>query len=150
MKLSVFVILLFVAASLKAQDIYQFKNIACNFPEINEYDNRNELGETIAKKLEQFNQVYTKTVNCGPPSYNASIEIQKPDLYYSVQKLIKHYKKCLKKQTLPEERIKNEMLDIINKCLLIFNQKTNSIEQELRGANNSKEIISIFKKIIIE
>jgi hypothetical protein len=108
------------------------------------------LSENVTKKLEQFKQVYTKSVNCGPPAYIVSTEIQKPDLYYSVQKLIKHYRKCLKKETRPKEKIEDEMVEIINKSLLIFNQETNSVEQELRAANNSEEIIDIFKKIIIE
>jgi hypothetical protein len=150
MKLSVLVFLLFVSISTNAQDVFQFKNIACNFPEVKECDSDDLLGEVLTQKLEQFKLVYTKTVNCGPPAYIVSTEIQKPDLYYSVQKLIKHYRKCLKKETLPKEKIENEMAEIINKCLLIFNQETGSVEQELRAANNSEEIIGIFKKIIIE
>lgn len=150
MKLSVVILLLFTAVFTNAQDIFQFKNITCNFPEIKECASDGLWSENVAIKLAQFDQVYTRTINCGPPAYAISTEIQKPDLYFSVQKLVKHYKKCLKKETIPGDKIENEMLEIINKCLLIFNQQTDSVEHELRTANNSQEIIGVFKKIIIE
>ena len=150
MKILIFGLLLLIAASLKAQNSFQFKKIACNFPTIQDCNHNDLLGDTVAIKLEQFNQVYTKKVLSGPPAYNTSLEIQKPDLYYSVQKLTAYYRKCLKKETLPKEKVEKDMVDIINKCLLIFNQNTKPVEQELRSANNSKEIIGVFRKIIIE
>lgn len=149
MKLLVFVILLFVVASAKAQDRFQFKKITCNIPEIEKCDHRDVLGDTVARKLQQFKMVYTKTINCGPPAYT-STEIEKPDLYYSVQKITNYYRKCAKKETMPKDLIEKNMVDILNKCLLIFSQNTKPVEQELKTANNSKEIIGVFKKIIIE
>lgn len=150
MKPGVFVILLFIIVSSKAQDVYQFKNTKSDLPEIRECKLDDLLGETISLKLEQFNRVYTKKVNCGPPSFITSTEIQKPDLYYSVQKLVKYYRKCLKKETLSHEKIEKQMVDILNKCVQIVNQETKPIEQELRNANNSKEIAGVFERIIIE
>lgn len=150
MKLTVCVCFLLIAVSSRAQEYFQFKQIACNFPEVKECNYDNLLGKAVSIKLEQFNQVYTKMVNCGPPSYISSVEIQKPYLYYSIQKLTQHYRKCLKKDTLPQEKIEKEMVDILTKSILIFNQPTDSVEQELRQANNSKDIIGVFDRIIIE
>jgi|TARA_R110002050_G_scaffold135508_5_gene258331 hypothetical protein len=150
MKLSFCICCFFIAISSKAQEIFQFKQTPCEFPEIQECAFDELLGETLSVKLEQFNRVYTKKVNLGPPSYIASIEIKKPDLYYSVQKLTKHYRKCKKKDILSQEKIEKEMVEIINKSILIFSQETDSVEQELRQANNSKDIIGVFERIIIE
>ncbi|WP_053180041.1 hypothetical protein [Sunxiuqinia dokdonensis] len=150
MKLTFCICCFLIAISSKAQEIFQFKQTPCDFPEINDCNLDKLLGETLSVKLEQFNQVYTRKVNLGPPSYTASIEIKKPDLYYSVQKLTNHYRKCMKKEILSQEKIEKEMVEIINKSILIFNQETDSVEQELRQANNSKDIISVFERIIIE
>ena len=150
MKILIFGLLILFSASLKAQSTYQFKKIACNLPVVDKCDHQDILGDTIAKKLEQFNRVYTKKVNCGPPAYNSSTEIEKPDLYYSIQKVTAYYRKCVKKETLPKEKIEKEMVDIINKCLFIFPQNTKPLVDDLRSANNSKEIIDIFNKIVIE
>jgi hypothetical protein len=150
MKLMVFVLLFFTSAILNAQERFQFKKIDYSLPEIKQCNHDDLLGDTVAMKLEQFKEVYTKTVICGPPGYVSSTEIQKPDLYYSVQKLTNYYRKCIKKETLPKDIIEKNMVDIINKCLLIFNQDTTPLEQELRAANNSKAIIGVFKKIVIE
>ncbi|HKJ44117.1 MAG TPA: hypothetical protein VKA27_18615 [Sunxiuqinia sp.] len=150
MKFLIFCLLVFISISLKAQENYQFKKIANNFPVINKCDHQDILGDTVAKKLEQFDQVYTKKVTCGPPAYHVSTEIEKPDLYYSIQKVTAYYRKCVKKETLPKEKIEKNMVDILNKCLLIYSQNTSHLEQELRSANNSKEILGIFSKIIIE
>lgn len=150
MKLTICVCFLIIAVSSKAQEIFQFKQVPCNFPEIKECCNDKFLGEKLSIKLEQFNRVYTKEVSLGPPSYIASLEIKKPDLYYSVQKLTSHYRKCIKKDILPKEKIEKEMVEIIDKSIMIFNQQTDSVEDELRQANNSEEIKDIFDRIIIE
>lgn len=150
MKILIFGLLILITASLKAQETYHFKKIACNFPVVDKCDHKDILGDTLVEKLEQFDQVYTKTVNCGPPAYHSSTEIEKPDLYYSIQKLTAYYRKCLKKETLTKEKVEKNMVDILNKCMLIYSQNTQHVEQELRSANNSKEIIGVFNKIIIE
>ncbi|SFF21842.1 hypothetical protein [Sunxiuqinia elliptica] len=150
MKFTVCLCCILIAVSSKAQEIYQFKQIACNFPEVKECTYDKLLGETLSVKLEQFRQVYTKNVNCGPPSYTASLEIRKPDLYYSIEKLTHHFRKCKRKETLSQEKIEKDMVDIINKSIVIFNQETDSIEEELRQANNSEEIIGVFDRIVIQ
>ncbi|WP_299577749.1 hypothetical protein [uncultured Sunxiuqinia sp.] len=150
MKLCFCICCFLIAVSSKGQETFQFKQIACDFPEIKECTYDKLLGEKLSIKLEQFNRVYTKEVNCGPPNYISSIEIQKPDLYYSIQKLTKHYRKCKKKDILSQEKIEKEMVEIIDKSILIFNQQTDSVEQELRQANNSEDIIGVFERIIIE
>jgi hypothetical protein len=141
---------LFITLSTWAQEVFQFQGASCQIPEIKECAHDKLLGETISVKLEQFNQIYTKKVNCGPPSYISSVEIKKPDLYYSVQKLTHHYRKCMRKDILSLEKVEKEMIEIINKSIAIFNQKTDSVEQELRQANNSKEIIRVFDRIVIQ
>ncbi|MGQ7869940.1 hypothetical protein [Sunxiuqinia sp. sy24] len=150
MKLCFCICCFLIALSSKAQETFQFKQTTYDFPEIEECNYDKLLGERLSIKLEQFNRVYTKKVNCGPPNYISSLEIQKPDLYYSIQKLTKHFRKCKKKAILSQDKIEKEMVEIINKSILIFNQKTDSVEQELRQANNSKEIIGVFERIIIE
>lgn len=150
MKILIISLLLLSTICTKAQDCYLFRNLACNLPEIKSELDEDELGKSIAIKLNQFNHVYTKRINCGPPGYIISTEIQKPDLYFSIQKLSKYYRKCLKKQKLTQIIIESEMLDILNKCLLIYSQETKLLEQDLRAANNSKDIIRVFNKIIIE
>lgn len=149
-----FFLLLFVGCfSLcsEAQDHYVFKaDPKFTIPNIIECPANQYLSEDLRIKLAQFNQVYSKKISMGAPEFQTSIEILKPDLYYSVQKLSKYFCKCLKKGTIQKEAAENEFTKILEKCILIVKEDTSPLEAELRSTSNPVELVGIFDKIVIK
>ena len=108
------------------------------------------MSKALSVKLAQFDKVYTKTVDCGPPAHMSSIEIAKPDVYYSVKKLSKYYCKGLKKGKLNIDKAESELSSILDKCMAIYAQETKPIESELKTAAKPEDIILVFDRIILE
>lgn len=140
----------FAASSAFAQKSYVFESSEVELPQILDCPQNEPLSPGLAIKLEQFNQLYSKKITLGAPSFQTSIEILKPDLYYSVQKLSKYFCKCLKKGILRKEQAETEFETILDKCLQIASRNTTSIEAELRSATNPTEIVGIFDRIVIK
>ena len=133
-----------------AQENYIFEGVPVIYPKIVDCPQNQYLSKDVRVKLEQFNLLYSKKVSMGAPDFQTSIEIIKPDVYYSVQKLSKYFCKCLKKGTIQKEKVEDEFKDILEKCLQIAQKDTSPIEAALRSTNNPVEIVGIFDKIIIK
>ena len=135
-----------------SQDCFVFKGDSALCPAVkkNECKDLPYLGKEVSVKYEQFNRLYTKKVDLGPPAYISSIEIEKPDVYYSIKKLSAYYMKSVKKGALDQEHAEKELSNVLDKCMLIFKQETKPVELELKAANNPEEILAIFQKIVIE
>ncbi|MFV0376620.1 MAG: hypothetical protein ACK5JD_04870 [Mangrovibacterium sp.] len=147
---SLFVFIVISAIAANAQQSYIFESSPISYPQIKDCPQNDLLSLELSIKLEQFNQLYSKKVSTGAPDFQTSIEIIKPDLYYSVQKLSKYFSKCLKKGTLQKDQAENEFRTILEKCLQIAQRDTSPIEAELRTTSNPAEIVCIFDKIVIK
>lgn len=139
-----------VVAAANAQQSYVFESSPISYPQIEDCPPNDLLSTELCIKLAQFNQLYSKEVSTGAPDFQTSIEIIKPDLYYSVQKLSKYFCKCLKKGLLQREQAENDFRIILEKCLQIAQRDTSPIEAELRATSNPTEIVCIFDKIVIK
>lgn len=137
---------------LFAQDCYVFRVDTVECPEVLEKDcpDMKFLGKNVSMKMAQFYKVYTREIDLGPPAHISSMEIDKPDLYYSIKKLSKYYTKSLKKGLLDQHEAEKELNGILEKCIAIYSQETQPIENELKLAGNPEEILSVFNKITVE
>lgn len=142
-------ILVLLSHYAKAQIEYVFESTPVKFPKVDECPQNDYLSKDVRIKLEQFNLVYTKKVEIGAPQFISSIEIIKPDVYYSIQKLSKYYCKCLKKGIISQAAVEDELAAILDKCFQIFEKDTKPIEAELRATNNPEDIVNVFDKIVI-
>ncbi len=135
-----------------AQDCYVFRVDTVECPTVLEKDcpDVKFLSKEVSLKLAQFCKVYTREIDCGPPAHNSSMEIDKPDLYYSIKKLSKYYTKALKKGIVDQQEAEKELNEVLEKCIAIYSQETQPVENELRSAGNPEEILSVFNKIILE
>ncbi len=141
---------LLLALFTHGQTKYVFQMCDVNCPKVEKCQGDQFLSEDVQIKLEQFNLIYTKKIDIDGPRCFQSTEIDKPDLYYSVQKLSNYYRKGLKKGTIDKAEAESELKSILDKCIQIFSKDTTPIEAELRAASNPKDIVSIFDKIIIK
>ena len=149
MKLFFTFCLIFLFSKLSwCQDCYTYKShpvkpcieTQCSF---NKY-----FSPDLNLKLGQFFEIYTDTI----PSYGRdlpSIQIKKPDLYYSIKKISDYYSKCIKKGLLSEDQAEKEFKTILEKCILIYPDNTDKLEADLRSNNHPENIIKIFRLVRI-
>jgi len=149
MKISFTLFLIFLFSELSwCQDGYIFNShpitpvikTQCSF---NKY-----FSPDLNLKLSQFFDIYTDTI----PSYGRdlpSIQIKKPDLYYSVKRISDYYSKCIKKGLLPEGQAEKEFKNILEKCIIIFPDNTDKLEADLRSNKNPENMIKLFKMVRI-
>ncbi|PTN09329.1 hypothetical protein [Mangrovibacterium marinum] len=142
--------LISIAWGTEAQEKYVFHADSLSFPIIEECPPNEYLSIDTRIKLAQFNQMYSREINMGAPNFQTSVEILKPDLYYSVQKLSKYFCKCLKKGIIKKDEAEIEFRSILDKCMLIVQKDTSPLEAELRATSNPSEIVGIFEKIEIQ
>ncbi len=145
-----FCLLSFMTVCTEAQEKWVYEATPLSLAPIAECEQNQYLSEDVRMFLSKFNQVYSKKVNMGAPDFQTSIEIIKPDLYYSVQKLSKYFCKCMKKGTLEKNVAEDEFRNILKKCLQIVQRDTSPIEAELRATNNPADIVGVFDRIVIE
>ena len=102
----------------------------------------------LNSKIGQFIETYTDTI----PSYGRdlpSVQIKKPDLYYSIKKIFNYYSKCIKKGIIPEDQVEKELRTILEKCILIYPDNTDKLEADLRSNNHPENVIKIFRMVKI-
>lgn len=132
-----------------AQEAYVYKTDSICYPTIDDCPPNPYLSHNVQLRLQQFNTIYSREVNMGAPDFQSSIEIIKPDVYYSVQKLSKYFCKCLKKGRMERSNAEDKFITILDKCIVIAEKDTSPLEAELRAASNPMEIVGIFEKIVI-
>jgi len=131
-----------------SQDGYVFKShpikpsmhTQCSF---NKY-----FSQDLNLKMEQFLETYTDTIPCYGRNI-PSVQIKKPDLYYSIKKISDYYSKCIKKGLLPENQAEKEFKSILEKCILIYPDNTDKLEADLRSNNHPENMIKIFRLVKI-
>ncbi len=108
------------------------------------------LGQQIANKFYRMEQTYTYVEKASPISPSDKIVVQKPVIFYAVQKINKLYKKKLKKGLITEQEAKKELGHILDVAYAIFNQNTEELEDYLRKNKKPEDIQSIFRDIELE
>ncbi|MGQ8335368.1 hypothetical protein ACUNWD_02385 [Sunxiuqinia sp. A32] len=150
--LLLFLLVYLISQVVFSQEEYVFNidSVTCPKVAVNDCQSLPYMSADVSVMYEQFNRMYTRKIDCGPPAHISSVEIDKPDLYYSIKKLSKYYFKGLKKGIIDKNEAEKELQDILQKCMALHSLKTSPIEQELKAANNPTEILGIFQKIVIE
>ncbi len=109
---------------------------------------RHFLGEQIATKMYLLKRNYTSSV-MDEITRVESTQIEKPSIYYSVNKVNKYIKKSLKKGVITETQAMETLNKVLDIALNIRYQQTNELEQELWGVKDPEAIASLFQEDII-
>ena len=75
-------------------------------------------------------------------------EIEKPSIYYSVNKINKYLKKEVKKGGISEDEAKDILMKALIVTLNIRHQNTEKLEKELWSLKDPKEITNLYTKRI--
>ncbi len=104
------------------------------------------LGLDVAKKLELLRESYTWKEEASATVPRDRTIVEKPAIYYSVQKLNGHYKKAVKQGVMNEEEAKTALISAIDIALVIRYQQTAEFETKLRDFKKGEEIASVYSE----
>lgn len=108
------------------------------------------LGEDIQKKYDRFLKLYVKYESSGGAYATEKQIIYKRDIYNSVNKLDRYYKKALKKSTMPIETIVDEYEHILDVANQVRFYDTKQLEMLISTAKSEEQIIKYYKSIKFE
>ena len=131
------------------EDIFYFDFMAdkINDSEIDvAYLKSHPLGLDVAKKLELLRESYTWTEEASATVPRDRTIVEKPAIYYSVQKLNGHYKKAVKKGLMSEAEAKSALISAIDIALVIRYQQTMDLETKLREFKDKEDIAALYSE----
>ena len=109
---------------------------------------RHFLGDQIATKMFLLRKSYTYSVR-DEISRVDKTEIEKPSIYYSVNKVNKYVKKSIKKGQMTEGQAKETLTKVLDVAINIRYQETEELEKELWSTKDPVAIASIFNESIV-
>lgn len=105
------------------------------------------LGDNIARKLYLLRETYTVIEKPTPTSPGEKTIIFKPNIYNSLQKLNRYYKKQVKDELISEEEARLKLDAYLDIAISIFIENTESFEDELRRAKGPDAISKVFSMV---
>ena len=102
------------------------------------------FGVDVAKKLELLRESYTWKEEASATVPRDRTIVEKPVIYYAMQKLNGHYKKIVKKGAMDEEEAKMALINAIDIALVIRYQQTAQFETTLRNYKKGEELAPVF------
>jgi len=108
---------------------------------------RDPFGDDMAKMMVILKNNYTFVEPPTPTKPTPTTVVEKPTIYFAIKRAHKLYKKMVKKDQVSEDEAIQNLTELIQKAVNVRYQKTESLEEALRGAKKLDEIESIFSNI---
>ncbi len=107
------------------------------------------LGIEVAKRIHLLEERYTVLTDAAPGSFSGQKTVQKADIYNSIYKIIKYYKKLTRKNLIDRAQAIEELCHYLDLILIIRYENTLSFEKALKEAGSEKDIIRLFDSVVI-
>ncbi|HEX2935388.1 MAG TPA: hypothetical protein VHO72_08540 [Bacteroidales bacterium] len=107
------------------------------------------LGESIARKMQLFSDVYTVKTPVSPGNPTMKISIRKPLVYSSVKKIEKQLKKDIKSNTIDIETARKLYDKVLDIAINIVNDDTEDFEKEIKSSEEPSALIELFTQRVI-
>ena len=104
------------------------------------YNGDHPLGDSITTLLDEFERNYIYYVETQGAYSTKEKKIEKPEIYLATNKLLKAYKKDLKKERIEEWKAREELYTILNNVNKLKNYQTDNLELLLSESKNVDEI----------
>lgn len=108
---------------------------------------KHDLGEDIAKKLTVLENIFITRYDTKIGLSDSEIEIQKPDLLESVEKIDKHFKKKVKKKELNKNDATKELSRLLDIAYTLFYEESNEIETVLSKIKKAEDIVLLYNNL---
>lgn len=143
-------VFIYTVLSLQAQKAHSFEydvyGDGIKIEDIKEYSSH-ELGDLIARKLQAVENTYLLRYETKVGLNNSEIEVQKPDILESVEKMDKYYKKAVKKQLLSKDDAVSRLSKYLDIAYFVFYEDSADFESALSKAKKTEDIITIFEQV---
>ena len=107
------------------------------------------LGNQMAKKFGLLKSSYTWVEPASATSPTKTTIVEKPAIYYSVNKVNSYLKKTYKKGKISLENADRIMNAVLDKALIIRYQQTEQLESAIRKIKDPLDLIEFFDKSIL-
>lgn len=107
------------------------------------------LGGDVAVRMHFLESAYVIKTKPAPGAFSEKITVLKPVIYHSIHKIERYCKNQVKNGSVPFEIACRIMIDCTEKAILIANEDTKTLEDELLRAEAPEDIIGIFMRIQI-
>lgn len=104
------------------------------------------LGDVIAKKICLIKKLYISQDEVAPGTPGVRVFIRKPGIYQVYNKLEKHYRKSVRKNTVSIEEAQRNFNHVLDVVIALHVHETEDFEQALKKAKSVDNQIEIFKK----
>lgn len=138
-----------VAQAQDAEGVYFFDYMDHRLedPEIDEnYLKDHPLGKDVALRVEALRQYYTYKIEGSATAPQDRTIVEKPILYYAIQKLNAYYKKQASKGGMNDGKAAEKLVYAIDVAMLVRYQQTEELEQELRKLKNGDQLAKFFQE----
>ncbi len=114
------------------------------------YFGSHPLGEEIQKKYDQFLKLYVKYETTSGAYATEQKVIFKKEIYNSVNKLDRYYKKAIRKNDIPLDSMINDYSHVLDVANQIRFYNTQNFELLVGTAKSEEQIIKYYKSITFE
>lgn len=117
-----------------------------NIENVTDY-NSHDLGDVVAKKLQIIEKTFLVRFETKLGLSGSDIEIQKPDLLESVEKLDKYYRKAVKKENMNRELAASKLSGYLDLAYCLFYENSDEFEKALSKAKKAEDIIALYNQV---
>jgi hypothetical protein len=104
------------------------------------------LGDVIAKKVCLVKKLYISQDEVAPGTPGVRVFIRKPGIYQAYNKLEKHYKKGIRKNTILLQEAQSNFNHVLDVVIALHMHETEDFELALKKAKSVEDQMEIFKK----
>lgn len=112
--------------------------------------NSHFLGDSVAMKWKALEDLYIERSDVTVGFGNTHVELKKPVIFNSLNKIEKHFKKEVKKDVLSVEVASCQFSRYLEYAYVIFYEDSEMFEQALAKSKSTEELIEIFNAIRLE
>ena len=106
-----------------------------------------ELGDSIACKLHIIENTFLIRYQTKVGLSNLELEVQKPDLLESVEKLNKYYRKAVKKGNILQNEASRMLSRYMDIAYTLFYEESTEFEKALSKAKTPEQIIALYNRV---
>lgn len=117
-----------------------------NVENVTDYSSH-DLGDIIAKKLQVIEKTFLVRFETKIALTGSDIEVQKPNLLESVEKLDKYYRKAVKKENMDRELAASKLSSYLDLAYCLFYEDSDEFEKALSRVKKPEEIIALYDRI---
>ena len=108
------------------------------------------LGDSITSLLDKVEYTYVYYTETEGAYSAKEKNFDKPIIYSSLNKVIRHYDKMLRKDKIEEDKARQELFEILNNGIALKNYQTQVFEEQLKSTKNKAELARLFRQVTFQ